>query len=87
MAQLTFGDAELAVKGTTTREVGFPAEFEQVVPWAASQRLIVQAYPRPGNGRRPHPLVVVLRVCLMQNWLSLCDPAIEEVLPKLRARR
>lgn len=33
MAQLTFGDAEFAGKGKTTRKERFLAEMEQVVPW------------------------------------------------------
>jgi transposase, IS5 family len=30
-----------------------------------------------GRGRRPYPLVLMLRVHLMQNWFALSDPAME----------
>ena len=87
MAQLTFGDAEFAGKGKTTRKERFLAEMEQVVPWAALQRLIAPVYPEAGNGRRPYPLATMLRVYLMQNWFSLSDPAMEDALYDMPALR
>lgn len=87
MAQLTFGDAEFAGKGKTTRKERFLAEMEQVVPWSALQRLIAPVYPEAGNGRRPYPLATMLRVYLMQNWFSLSDPAMEDALYDMPALR
>ena len=87
MAQLTFGDAEFAGKGKTTRKERFLAEMEQVVPWAALERLIAPVYPEAGNGRRPYPLATMLRVYLMQNWFSLSDPAMEDALYDMPALR
>jgi IS5 family transposase len=87
MAQLTFGDAEFAGKGKTTRKERFLAEMEQVVPWAGLQRLIAPVYPEAGNGRRPYPLATMLRVYLMQNWFSLSDPAMEDALYDMAALR
>lgn len=37
-------------------------------------------YPVAGRGRRPYTLESMLRVHLMQNWLALSDPAMEEAL-------
>lgn len=87
MAQMTFGDAEFAGKGKTTRKERFLAEMEQVVPWVALQRLIAPVYPEAGNGRRPYPLATMLRVYLMQNWFSLSDPAMEDALYDMAALR
>jgi len=61
MAQLTFGDAEFAGKGKVTRKERFLAAMEQVVPWAALERLISADYPEAGKGRRPYPLATMLR--------------------------
>ncbi|MFN9730645.1 MAG: IS5/IS1182 family transposase, partial [Pseudomonadota bacterium] len=61
MAQLTFGDAEFAGNGKTTRKERFLAEMEQVVPWASFLKLIAPVYPEAGNGRRPYPLETMLR--------------------------
>jgi IS5 family transposase len=87
MAQLTFGDAEFAGKGKTTRKERFLAEMEQVVPWASLLKLIAPVYPEAGNGRRPYPLATMLRVYLMQNWFSLSDPAMEDALYDMPALR
>jgi len=37
-------------------------------------------YPKAGNGRRPYPLEVMLRIRFMQQWFNLSDPAMEEAL-------
>jgi IS5 family transposase len=87
MAQLTFGDAEFAGKGKTTRKERFLAEMEQVVPWALIEGKIKPVYPEAGNGRRPYPLSTMLRVYLMQNWFSLSDPAMEDALYDMPALR
>jgi IS5 family transposase len=87
MAQLTFGDAEFAGKGTTSRKERFLAEMEQVVPWALIEKQIRPVYPEAGNGRRPYPLPTMLRVCLMQNWFTLSDPGMEDALYDMAALR
>ena len=87
MAQLTFGDAEFAGKGKTTRKERFLAEMEQVVPWALIEGKIKPVYPEAGNGRRPYPLSTMLRVYLMQNWFSLSDPGMEDALYDMPALR
>jgi transposase, IS5 family len=87
MDQLTFGDADFAAKGKTTRKERFLTQMEQVVPWAALLRLIAKVYPEAGNGRRPYPLATMLRIHLMQNWFSLSDPAMEDGLYDMPALR
>jgi IS5 family transposase len=87
MAQLTFGDAEYAGKGRTTRKERFLAEMEQVVPWSSLLGVIAPCYPEAGNGRRPYPLATMLRVYLMQNWFSLSDPGMEDALYDMPALR
>jgi IS5 family transposase len=61
--------------------------MEQVVPWTASRPLIAPVYPQAENGRCPQLLAVMLRVCLVQKWLSLSDPAMEEALHEMPAWR
>lgn len=85
--QLTFGDADFAAKGKTTRKERFLAEMEQVVPWAALLRLVAKVYPEAGNGRRPYPLETMLRIHFMQNWFSLSDPGMEDALYDMPAMR
>ena len=87
MDQLSFGDADFASKGKTTRKERFLAEMEEIVPWANLERVIAPVYPDGGNGRRPYPLATMLRIHLMQNWFSLSDPAMEDALYDMPALR
>jgi IS5 family transposase len=87
MDQLTFGDADFVNKGKTTRKERFLAEMEQVVPWAAVQRLIEPFYAAGIEGRRPYPLATMLRIHLMQNWFALSDPGMEDALHDMPALR
>ena len=87
MSQLTFGDAEYAGKGKTTRRERFLAEMDQVVPWKSLLSLIEPFYPDAGNGRQPYPLDTMLRVHLMQNWFGLSDPGMEEALYEVASMR
>jgi IS5 family transposase len=87
MSQLTFGDAEYASKGKTTRRERFLAEMDQVVPWKSLLGLIEPFYPEAGNGRQPYPLETMLRVHLMQNWFGLSDPGMEEALYEVASMR
>jgi IS5 family transposase len=87
MDQLSFGDADFASKGKTTRKERFLAEMEEIVPWLALMRVISPVYPDGGGGRRPYPLATMLRVYLMQNWFSLSDPAMEDALYDMPALR
>ena len=38
------------------------------------------ALPQAGGGKKLYPLGTVLRIHLLQNWLSLSDPTMEEAL-------
>ena len=80
MTQLTFGDAEYAGKRKQTRREVFLAEMDKVVPWKALLALIEPVYPKAGRGRRPYPLMAMLRIHLVQNWYGYSDPAMEEAL-------
>ena len=35
-------------------------------------------YPKPGRGRRPYPLRVMLRIHCLQLWFNLSDPGMEQ---------
>jgi IS5 family transposase len=87
MTQLSFGDAEYAGKKKRTKREIFLAEMEAVVPWYALLAVIEPYYPVAGNGRRPYPLAVMLRVHLMQNWFGLSDPGMEEALYEVASMR
>jgi IS5 family transposase len=80
MKQMTFADAEYAGKRKQTRKELFLIEMEQVVPWQGLIALIEPHYPKGEGGRPAYPLMVMLRVHLLQNWFGYSDPAMEEAL-------
>jgi len=63
----------------TRREV-FLEQMAGVVPWRRLEALIEPHYPVAGNGRRPYPLSVMLRVHFLQHWYGYSDPAMEDAL-------
>lgn len=87
MDQMSFSDAEYATKKKTTRREVFLTEMEQVVPWHTLLKVVQPFYPVAGRGRRPYPLMAMLRVHLMQNWFGLSDPAMEEALYEIVSMR
>ena len=80
MKQMTFADVEYAGKRKQTRKELFLIEMDRVVPWKGLIALIEPHYPKGEGGRPAYPLMVMLRVHLMQNWFGYSDPAMEEAL-------
>jgi hypothetical protein len=73
--------------GRKTRREKFLEEADQIMPWAELLALIDPYYPKPGNGRPPIGLGIMLRIYFLQHWFNLSDPAAEEALydsPALR---
>jgi IS5 family transposase len=53
--QPSFTDLEHSTKKKQTRREIFLAEMDKVMPWSKLEAAIEPFYPKPGNGRRPHP--------------------------------
>ena len=87
MSQMSFSDFEYACKRKQTRCERFLAEMDQAAPWAGLVALIEPYYLKAGMGRKPYPLETMLRIHLLQNWFSLSDPAMEEVLYEMTSMR
>jgi transposase, IS5 family len=51
----------------------FLTEMGRIVPWDALEALIALHYPKlgPQGGRRPYPLIVMLRIYCLQQWYAL----------------
>ena len=80
--QLGFSDYEQIYTKKRTRRQRFLDEMEATVPWEAFLALIVPVYHKPSSkgGRPPIPLEVMLRIHLLQQWFTLSDPLMEEML-------
>ena len=63
-----------------TRRQAFLEEMLAVVPWDALVARIAPFAPAGTTGRPPDPVLVLLRVHFLQQWFSLADEAVEEVL-------
>jgi IS5 family transposase len=87
MTQLSFATLDHQNKKKRTKREVFLAEMEAVVPWALLLALIETYYPKAGNGRRPYPLAVMLRIYFLQQWYQLSDPGGEEALYDIQSMR
>ena len=85
--QLSFSDAFYTSKKKTTRKERFLSEMDAVLPWDALLQPILRHYPQPGQGRRPIPASVMLRIYFMQQWYNLSDPAMEDSLYDVESMR
>lgn len=70
-----------------TRREAFLSEMDRVVPWARLEARIAPHYPKPGRGRRPYRLSVMLRVHFLQHWFGYSDPAMEDALHDMAVLR
>ena len=80
--RLGFSDYEqVCAKKKTQRQI-FLNEMEATTPWNGFHVLIRQVYHQPSakGGRSPFLLEVMLRIHLLQQWFTLSDPLMEEML-------
>ena len=80
MQQRSFGRVEYEHKKVKTRRQTFLERMDRLVPWAELEQRIAPVYPKPGRGRRPYPLRVMLRIHCLQLWFNLSDPGMEQEL-------
>ena len=63
-----------------TRRGRFLQEMDRAIPWATLRALVELHYTKPGRGRRPMPLEMMLRIYFLQQWFDLSDPQAEDML-------
>ena len=85
--QLSFADSEYQNKRRQTRKEKFLTRMDALIPWQRLEAIIEPHYPKPGNGRRPYPLMTMLRIHCLQQWYSLSDPAMEDALYEIASMR
>ena len=85
--QLSFADSEFNNKRRQTRKEKFLGRMEKLIPWQRLESVIVPHYPKAGNGRKPYPLLTMLRIHCMQQWYSMSDPAMEDALYEIASMR
>jgi IS5 family transposase len=87
--QLSFASLDYTAKKKRTKRDVFLAEMGTIVPWTKLEALIEPHYPKlgPQGGRRPFPLIVMLRIYCLQQWYALSDPGAEEALYDIQSMR
>jgi len=85
--QMTLTGTRFEKYTKTTRRAAFLAQMDHVVPWSTLCALVEPVYPKAGHGRPPIDLELMLRVCFLQQWFNLSDPAVEEALYDSAAMR
>ncbi len=86
MKSLSFAGLAYEQKKKTRREQ-FLGEMDKVIPWESMVKLIKPHYPKAGNGRKPMPLEMMLRIYFLQQWYGLSDPAMEDSLYDIESMR
>jgi IS5 family transposase len=85
--QLSFSSVEYLNKTKQTKKDKFLASMEEIIPFKEWCAIIEPYYPKPGKGRRPYPLEVMLRMYLVSLWFNTSDIATEELVQDSRAVR
>ena len=82
LLQLGFADYEQTYAKRKTRRQIFLEQMEATLPWGLFLFLIRLEYHQPSTrgGRPPLPMQVMLRIHLLQQWCTLFDPLMEEML-------
>ena len=78
MDQPTFADLEYQGKKRKTRRELFLERMNGLVPWQKLEQRIRPVYAKRGQGRRPYPLPVMLRIHCVQLFYNLSDPSMED---------
>ena len=80
MDQPTFSGLEYQGKKRKTRRELFLERMDGLIPWQMLEDRIRPCYPKPGRGRHPYPLSVMLRTHCVQLFYNLSDPGMEDLL-------
>ena len=74
MHQPTFASVEFEQKKRKTRRELFLERLDALMPWEELEARVEPHYPKAGQGRRPYPLAVMLRIHVVQLCYNLSAP-------------
>lgn len=78
MSQLSF--LSLAQNKKALRCERFLNEMTKIVPWEEICNEIRPFYSNGTTGRKPMPLIMMLKIYCLQQWYQLSDPSMEEAI-------
>jgi IS5 family transposase len=85
--QGTFSDAEYANRKRKGKRAEFLEKMERIIPWEAVIGVIEPHYESKKLGRPRCPLMVMLRMYLLQIWFNLSDEGTEDAIYDSRAMK
>ena len=80
MKQGTLTDIEYSGRKKKTRREEFLEIMDEIIPWDEWVGVIEPYYPKEKRGRPPMGIEKMLRMCLLQIWFNLSDPATEDAV-------
>jgi IS5 family transposase len=69
-----------AFSSYSSRKKQFLDRMDVLVPWLDIADMLLPCYPSSRRGRRPFPLLLMLRIHCLQLWFDLSDSAAEDAL-------
>jgi len=78
MSQLSF--LSIAQNKKTLRCECFLNEMKKIIPWQKVCDLIRPYYSTGALGRKPMPMLTMIKIYCLQQWYQLSDPAMEEAI-------
>lgn len=86
--QISFADAEYAIKGKVTRREKFLDQLNELLPWRVMIAVIEPYYAQgKGRGRKAFPLGAMLHVHVAQIVYNYSDPGMEDALYEIESLR
>ena len=78
--QLGFSDLDFSKTKHVIRKGKFSAKMDIIILWHALEERIAPYYPKASNGRKQPPLSSILPAYCLQQWYTLSDTTMEDVL-------
>ncbi len=78
--QMSFSDFEYTQRRKTTRRELFLNEMSTLLPWEQWASYVKPYYPTGSRGRKPQPIVRMLKMYMLKLWFDLSDRATEEAV-------
>jgi len=78
MSQLSF--LSITQNKKTLKCEKFLNEMSKVIPWKEICQIISPFYSKGELGRKPMPMILMLKIYCLQQWYQLSDPGMEEAI-------
>lgn len=78
--QFNFTDYEYTHRRKKTRREIFLEKMSELLPWEDWEKMVLPYYPKGNRGRKPQPVIRMLKMFMLKNWFDLSDLSVEEAV-------